>query len=117
MWRNLAVQGIAALALLAGVESSGAEVVYPWCAQYGTKGGARNCGFVSWQQCRAAVSGVGGYCSENPFYWAPPGRVPATEWKVASVAPRTYPVTDFCHLKGRRGDPQLYLRQQASGCF
>ena len=41
---------------------------YPWCAQYGFRGGARNCGFVSWQQCMATVSGVGGYCEANPMF-------------------------------------------------
>ena len=68
MRSNLAILGIAVLALLIAVESSSAEVIYPWCAQYSTKGGARNCGFTTWEQCRATVSGIGGYCIENPFY-------------------------------------------------
>jgi Protein of unknown function (DUF3551) len=59
---------IAALALLAGVEPSGAEITYPRCAQYGGDRGGRNCGFNSWDQCRAAVSGNGGFCIENPMY-------------------------------------------------
>jgi hypothetical protein len=25
-----------------------------------------NCGFASWQQCQAAISGVGGFCTPNP---------------------------------------------------
>jgi hypothetical protein len=43
---------------------------YRWCAEYsgGRGGGGRNCYFVTWQQCRAAVSGVGGFCSPNPFF-------------------------------------------------
>jgi Protein of unknown function (DUF3551) len=41
---------------------------YPWCAQYTTRGGARNCGFVSFQQCMATVRGVGGYCEPNYLY-------------------------------------------------
>ncbi len=40
---------------------------YPWCAQYGRDGG-RNCGFVSFQQCLATVSGIGGTCEQNLFY-------------------------------------------------
>ena len=24
---------------------------------------------------------------------------------------------EVCYLRGRRGDPQLFMRQQASGCF
>jgi Putative peptidoglycan binding domain len=39
---------------------TGARQSSSWCAIYGT--GAENCGFTSMQQCRAAVSGVGGSC-------------------------------------------------------
>ena len=142
MRSNLAILGIAVLALLTAVESSSAEVIYPWCAQYSIKGGARNCGFTTWEQCRATVSGIGGYCIENPFYQPAadpaarrkPRRVsgsatvviaPAqaarpdkrTEWTAVSTAARTHRATEWCYLKGRRGDPQLFLRQQARGCF
>jgi hypothetical protein len=43
---------------------------YRWCAHYtsGKLGGASNCWFMTLQQCRATVSGVGGYCAPNPFY-------------------------------------------------
>ena len=30
-------------------------------------GGATNCGFATFQQCMAAVSGVGGSCSPSPY--------------------------------------------------
>jgi hypothetical protein len=43
---------------------------YPWCAQYGWRDGGRNCGFVSWRQCMATVSGIGGYCEPNAMYRA-----------------------------------------------
>ena len=44
----------------------------PWCAQYtGIHGGASNCGFHSYEQCMATVSGVGGICQPNLFYPAP----------------------------------------------
>jgi hypothetical protein len=33
-----------------------------WCANYSGNGGT-NCGFYSFQQCMAAVSGAGGFCS------------------------------------------------------
>ena len=48
---------------------------YPWCAVYGgiVSGGARNCGFTTIDQCRATVSGVGGFCERNPLY-EPPAR-------------------------------------------
>ena len=42
---------------------------YPWCAVYsGRSGGASNCGFSTWQQCMATVSGIGGFCEPNQFY-------------------------------------------------
>lgn len=42
---------------------------YRWCAQYsGRNGGSQNCGFVTEEQCRATVSGVGGICLPNPFF-------------------------------------------------
>jgi Protein of unknown function (DUF3551) len=43
---------------------------YPWCAQYGWRDGGRNCGFTTWQQCMATVSGIGGYCEHNAMYRA-----------------------------------------------
>jgi hypothetical protein len=57
-----------ALGLLMGVHPARAEITYPWCAQYGDRDGARNCGFSTLEQCRAAISGNGGYCEENPMY-------------------------------------------------
>jgi hypothetical protein len=40
-----------------------------WCAQYsGRSGGATNCGFFTIEQCRATVSGIGGFCVPNQFY-------------------------------------------------
>ncbi len=63
---------------------------YPWCAQYGGMGGGggRNCGFVTWEQCQAAISGVGGYCEPNPFFTGPgPYAGPQPSER---RAPRTY---------------------------
>ncbi len=37
-----------------------------WCAQYGGFGGT-NCGFHSFAQCQAALSGNGGFCQRNPW--------------------------------------------------
>jgi hypothetical protein len=51
-----------------------AEIVYPWCGNFsGGEGGvgAPNCGFTSFEQCMAAVSGNQGTCSVNPL-WVPP---------------------------------------------
>ena len=53
-------------------QSKAAAIEYPWCAQYGRfGGGGRNCGFVSFQQCMATVSGIGGFCERNSFYQGP----------------------------------------------
>lgn len=42
---------------------------YPWCAEYGTDmGGSRNCGFSTYEQCMAALSGNGGFCNRNSQY-------------------------------------------------
>jgi Protein of unknown function (DUF3551) len=48
---------------------------YPWCAQYssGPLGGAMNCCFVSFPQCMATVSGIGGFCVRNTLYQPPAG--------------------------------------------
>jgi len=48
---------------------------YRWCAQYGFRG-ATNCYFVTLAQCRAAISGNGGFCRENGFYDGQPVRAP-----------------------------------------
>jgi hypothetical protein len=40
---------------------------YRWCAQYSRDSG-RNCGFVTYRQCMATVSGIGGFCERNQFY-------------------------------------------------
>jgi len=44
--------------------TNGADAA-PWCAEYGF--GGTNCGFYSFEQCQAARSGNGGFCSGNSF--------------------------------------------------
>ena len=64
-------------ALAAFTPSRGHADPYKWCAVYnGRGGGGTNCGFVTWQQCMAAVSGIGGSCEPNQFYTGP------AEWQV-----------------------------------
>ena len=55
---------------LAATGGSAQAQDYPWCAQYAGRGGAggRNCGFTSFQQCEATVSGIGGVCERNTQY-------------------------------------------------
>jgi hypothetical protein len=37
---------------------------YPWCARYDAW--SYNCGFATFQQCLATISGAGGICERNP---------------------------------------------------
>ena len=36
-----------------------------WCAVYRT--GGNNCGFHTYEQCMATVSGIGGFCNRSPY--------------------------------------------------
>ncbi|HKA73726.1 MAG TPA: DUF3551 domain-containing protein [Xanthobacteraceae bacterium] len=73
--RTLFAAAVAALPLFLVATDLAQAQNYPWCAQYTTRGGARNCGFVSWQQCMATVSGVGGFCVRNYMYRGGESRV------------------------------------------
>ena len=57
---------VAALALtaLSGREAAAAA----YCAYSGGArgGGYENCGFYTWEQCLANISGMGGHCMRNP---------------------------------------------------
>jgi hypothetical protein len=67
LWSCLfGLMALAAVQLLA-LAASHAEG-YPWCAQYGSDNGGTNCGFTTYEQCRAAVSGNAGFCVRNQFY-------------------------------------------------
>jgi hypothetical protein len=49
----------------------------PWCAQYQNRSQVRSCSFYSFAQCQATVTGIGGFCLQNPassYGAAPPGR-------------------------------------------
>lgn len=37
---------------------------YPWCARYDAW--SNNCGFTTFRQCLATISGAGGICERNP---------------------------------------------------
>ena len=55
-------------------EKPAAAQNYPWCAYLDLgKGGATNCGFATFQQCLATVTGIGGSCGPNPQYQGSPG--------------------------------------------
>ena len=60
----------ALFALIAGRTLNAAPAdPYRWCAVYiGEDGGSSNLLFVTLEQCRANVSGIGGFCQPSPFY-------------------------------------------------
>jgi uncharacterized protein DUF3551 len=65
-----------AFAAIVCIEKPAQAQDYPWCAYYNLGqdgGGATNCGFVTFQQCLAMVSGIGGSCGANPMYQPLPG--------------------------------------------
>ena len=59
--RTMALVAITFAAL--SLSTIGARADGTWCAGEGTG----NCGFYSFQQCMAAISGNGGFCQPNPF--------------------------------------------------
>ena len=70
-----------ALAILAATTALGTRAEaqnYPWCALYsgGSMGGGRNCGFTTFEQCLATISGIGGTCMQNTMYEPPAGAAP-----------------------------------------
>jgi Protein of unknown function (DUF3551) len=68
--RTIATMAITLAALSLSGSGAGAQYVGgSWCANYGGgRGGGTNCGFYSFEQCRAAISGNGGMCSRNQWY-------------------------------------------------
>ena len=86
MRNMLLVLPVLGFGLAMTVTPSTAETTYPWCARYADQGGGRtcslaapsqcrvlvsgtlNCGFVTLDQCRAALSGNGGSCEQNPLF-------------------------------------------------
>jgi len=63
-----AFAGLLAVGVLATADGAKADP-YRWCAQYGNSDdGGTNCYFMTLEQCRAAISGNGGFCTPNNFY-------------------------------------------------
>ena len=58
----------AGVTLAAAVPTISHADPYRWCAEYSTGDSGRNWGFVTYGQCMATVSGIGGFCVPNQFY-------------------------------------------------
>ncbi len=69
----LAAVVVAAASMLVTVGAASADP-YKWCA-VDSSGGGTNCGFVTIEQCRATISGQGGFC--EPKQVVPPNLSPA----------------------------------------
>lgn len=67
------ILGLALSAAFAPDASAQRRVMYPWCAFYSAEG-IDECLYSDVAQCRASVSGVGGYCYQNPLYVGPSPR-------------------------------------------
>ena len=83
--RTLLLSSVLALAL--GVTfttdaSAQRRIIYPWCAFYSAEG-IDECLYHNIAQCRASVSGVGGFCYQNYAYIErpPPARPPRAKRK------------------------------------
>jgi len=73
---HVAVAALLAIVVISGGSSTAVAQKldpYPWCAEYGTGSAdlGTNCYFMTYEQCRAALSGNGGFCRENRFYSGP----------------------------------------------
>jgi hypothetical protein len=67
-----AIVTLAALAVLLLAAGETRAQYAPWCATYSDRFAAERCGFVSFEQCRLEVRGIGGFCYPNPWYAAVP---------------------------------------------
>lgn len=66
-----------AIAALAWAGSGAKAQDLPWCAIFsGDLGGVRSCAYSTQEQCRATVSGVGGFCQPNPWINSPTRATP-----------------------------------------
>ena len=69
--RMFTILAVVTAALSLGANPAAAEgKVWPWCAYYNAW--TYNCGFDTFQQCLATISGVGGFCRQNPYAPVPP---------------------------------------------
>jgi len=83
--RTLFAAGVAALASIGfAADPATAADPYRWCA-VATGSGGTNCGFVTVEQCRATISGVGGSC--EPKQIIPAGLSPAAKAAAPKVDP------------------------------
>jgi|tagenome__1003787_1003787.scaffolds.fasta_scaffold18004247_1 hypothetical protein len=60
--------GMSIVSALGAPSAKPAAPIYPWCTTgAGHEFGARNCGFVSFEQCMQTARGNGQNCERNPL--------------------------------------------------
>jgi|SoimicmetaTmtLMC_FD_k123_203029_2 hypothetical protein len=59
---------IATLAGGIGAAPAQSPYSYPWCARVVTKSASTSCYYATKELCMLTISGVGGYCYQNPGY-------------------------------------------------
>jgi hypothetical protein len=66
---RIAIAALFSLIVVSAVEPAKADP-YRWCAVYGSfgGGGVESCWYLTIEQCRATVSGLGGFCKESAWY-------------------------------------------------
>ena len=71
------------LAAITAIGTGAQAQNYPWCAIYGggSAGGGRNCGFNTFEQCMATISGIGGTCQQNTTYQPPGAAASRKNWQ------------------------------------
>jgi hypothetical protein len=74
MKQTLFVLAAVMAAFFGDVRPGAAREWYPWCAQYYDIRAITECSFVTYEQCRASISGIGGNCIQNPY--SPPAVSP-----------------------------------------
>ena len=70
--KKLAIVAAATLTLMALPDSKAEAAAFCAYGGGGRSGAYENCGYYTWEQCLAAISGVGGFCQlnpHNPKYW------------------------------------------------
>ena len=75
------------IAAVLGLAGPAAAAGPAWCAAY--RNGSTNCGFNTYEQCLAAISGIGGFCNRN--YIDGPSDKPARARNARSARPSRKP--------------------------
>ena len=74
MRRLSAIAALLALPVMSVFSNAAADANAPVCAQTYGKSDGLACNYATYEQCRAAVSGIAGSCIDNPRAGSPSAR-------------------------------------------